>query len=107
MEVSKVRTDTGLVTVIAKDTLNNSSQKQITVIYNPPAPVFGGASVRGGNLQTTLSGLSAGETVVVEASSDLHNWTPIQTNTVSGSTLSFTNAFNPALPGQYFRARLR
>jgi hypothetical protein len=44
---------------------------------------------------------------VVEASSDLQNWTPIQTNTVSGSTLSFTNAINPALPGQYFRARVR
>jgi hypothetical protein len=32
-----------------------------------------------------LSGLSAAETVVVEASSDLLNWTPIQTNTVRGA----------------------
>ena len=91
----------------AKDTLNNSSQKQITVTYNPPAPVFGGFSVSGGQVQTTLFGLSAGETVVVEASSDLKNWMPIQTNTVSGSTLALTNAINPALPGQYFRARVR
>jgi hypothetical protein len=96
-----------LVTVTAKDTLNNSSQKQIAVTYNPPAPVFGGSSVSGGKLQTTLSGLSAGETVVVEVSSDLHNWTPAQTNTVSGSTFSFTNAINPEMQGQYFRARVR
>jgi hypothetical protein len=98
---------TNLVTVTTKDPLNNSSQKQITVTYNPPAPVFGGSSVSGGKLQTSLSGLSAGEAVVVEVSSDLHNWTPIQTNTVSGPTLSLTNAINPALPGQYFRARVR
>jgi hypothetical protein len=98
---------TNLVTVTAKDTLNNPSQKQITVTYNPPAPVFGGSFVSGGQLQTTLSGLSAGETVVVEASTDLQNWTPILTNTVSGATFSFSNAINPAVKGQYFRARVR
>jgi hypothetical protein len=98
---------TNLVTVTAKDTLNNPSQKQISVIYNPPPPVFGGSSVSGGKVQTMLAGLSVGETVVVEVSSDLQNWTPMQTNTVSGSTLSFANAINPALPGQYFRARVR
>ena len=31
---------TNLVTVTAKDTLNNSSQKQTTVTYNPPPPVL-------------------------------------------------------------------
>jgi hypothetical protein len=98
---------TNLVTVTAKDTLNNPSQKQISVTYNPPPPVFGGSSVSGGKVQTMLAGLSVGEIVVVEVSSDLQNWTPMQTNTVSGSTLSFANAINPALPGQYFRARVR
>jgi hypothetical protein len=94
--------------VRSKDGAGNfSTVASVHLTYNPPAPVFGGSSVSGGKLQTTLSGLSAGETVVMEASSDLQNWTPIQTNTVSGSTLSFTNAINPALPGQYFRARVR
>jgi hypothetical protein len=86
---------------------NYSTVASVHLTYNPPAPVFGGSSVSGGKVQTTLSGLSAGETVVVEASSDLQNWTPIQTNTVSGTTLSVTNTINPALPGQYFRARVR
>ncbi len=96
-----------LITVTAKDTLNNSAQKQITVTYNPPPPSFGGSFVSIAELQTTLSGLSAGETVVVEVSSDLRNWTPIQTNTVSGSTFSFANAINPAIKSQFFRARVQ
>jgi len=95
---------TNLVTVTAKDTLNNSTQMQITVTYNPPPPSFGSGCVSGAGFQTTLSGLSAGETVVVEVSSDLRNWTPIQTNTVSGSTVSVTNAINPAMQSQFFRA---
>ncbi len=86
---------------------NYSTVASVHVTYNPPPPVFGASSVSGGKLQTTLSGLTAGETVVVEASSDLRDWTPIQTNTVSGSALSVTNAINPALAGQYFRARVR
>lgn len=94
--------------VRSKDMAGNySTVALVNVAYNPPAPVFGGSTASGGKLQTTLSGLSAGETVVVEASSDLKNWTPIQTNTASGSTLSFTNAINPALKGQFFRARVR
>jgi hypothetical protein len=96
-----------LVTVTAKDTLNNSSQQQITVIYNPAPPTFCGTCVNGGQMQTTLSGLSAGETVVLEVSTDLQNWTAIQTNTVSGSAFSFANAVNPAVTGQFFRARVQ
>ena len=98
---------TNLVMVTAKDSLNNSTQKQITVTYNPPPPLLGGPSVGGAGFQTTLSGLSAGERVVVEASSDLRNWTPIQTNTVSGTTFSLTTAINPAMQSQFFRARVQ
>jgi hypothetical protein len=99
---------TNTIYVRSKDGVGNySTVASAHLTYNPPAPVFGGSSVSGGKLQMTLSGLSAGETIVVEASSDLQNWTPIQTNTVSGPTFSFTNAMNPALQGQYFRARVR
>ena len=86
---------------------NYSTVASVNLTYNPPAPVFGGSSVSGGKLQMTLSRLSVGEAVVVEASSDLRHWAPIQTNTATGTTLSFTNAINPALPDQYFRARVR
>jgi hypothetical protein len=86
---------------------NYSTVASVTVTYNPPPPVFVGSFVTGGKVQTTLSGLSAGERIVLQVSSDLKTWTPIQTNTANGSTLSFTNAINPALQGQYFRARVQ
>ena len=86
---------------------NYSSVALANVIYNPPPPIFGGSGVSGAGWQTTLSGLSAGETVVLEASSDLRHWTPIQTNVVIGSTVSFTNAINPVIQSQFFRARVQ
>ena len=92
------------ITVVAKDTLNNPTQEQINVTYSPPRPIFGSSSVSDGQLQTTLSGLSVGETVVLEVSTDLKTWTPVQTKVASGSTLTFTNTINPAMKGQYFRA---
>jgi surface antigen len=73
-----------------------------------PQPIFGGSSVSGGKLQTTLSGLSSGQTVVIYSSTDLKNWTPIQTNNaVTGSTLTVTNTINPAMKSQYFRATVQ
>jgi hypothetical protein len=93
------------VTVVAKDTLNNSTQKVVSATYNPPRPTFGGSSVTGGKLQTTLTGLSVGENIVFYVSSDLKIWTPLQTNSVlTGSTLTFTNTINPAMKNQFFRA---
>jgi hypothetical protein len=86
---------------------NYSSVTSVKLAYNPPPPSFGGPSVSGAEFQTALSGLSAGERVVVEVSSDLKTWTPIQTNTVSGSTFSFTTAINPAVQSQFFRARVQ
>ena len=66
-------------------------------------PTFGGISISAGKLQTSLTGLSVGETVVLYGSTDLRNWTPMQTNVASGNTVTFTNTVNPAIPGQYFR----
>ncbi len=70
-------------------------------------PNFGSSHISGGALQTTLSGLSAGENVVLQASTDLKNWTPAQTKVASGSTLIFTNIINPAMKVQYFRVMVQ
>jgi hypothetical protein len=67
-------------------------------------PSFSFASVTGNEFQATLSGLSTGEQVVLESSTDLKNWIPVQTNKADGQSLTFTNTINPALMGQYFRA---
>lgn len=95
------------VTVIAKDTLGNQVSLQRTVTYNPPQPVFGGSSINGNNLQMTLTGLSSREKIVLEVSSDMKNWTPVQTNTVNGSTQPFTFSINPDAKSQFFRARVQ
>ena len=79
-------------------------QGQVTVIYNPPPPNLAEPYVSNAGFRMALSGLSAGEMVVVEASSDLQHWTQIQTNTMGGSTLSIAEPVHPALPGQLFRA---
>lgn len=70
----------------------------------PPQPVFGALFVSDGRLHTTLSNLSGGQMVVIYSSTDLKNWTPIQTNSATGSTLTFTNTINPAVMSQFFRA---
>jgi hypothetical protein len=85
--------------------LGSPASATVTIVDNEtPSPSFGGSSVIGGKLHSTLSGLSSGATVVLQVSSDLKTWTPIQTNTVSGSTLSITNTINPAMKSQFFRA---
>jgi hypothetical protein len=70
-------------------------------------PTFGSLSVAGGKLRATLSGLSPGETVVLYGSTNLQNWTSLQTNVLNSSTLTFTNSINPAIKGQYFRAAVQ
>jgi hypothetical protein len=93
-----------IITVIATDGVGNAtSPQQSTVTYNPPRPIFGGSSVSSGQLQTALSGLSVGETVVLEVSTDLKTWTPVQTKVASGTTLTFTSTVNSAMKFQYFR----
>jgi hypothetical protein len=71
------------------------------------APIFGCASAASGQLKTTLSGLLAGETVILQVSTNLQTWTPIQTNNANGSVLSITNTINPSTKSQFFRATVQ
>jgi hypothetical protein len=70
-------------------------------------PSFSSSHISGGALQTTLSGLSTGETVILQTSTDLKNWMTDQTKVASGSTLIFTNTINPAMKVQYFRVMVQ
>lgn len=74
---------------------------------NNIAPSFGGVSVSGGKMITTLSGLTTGEKIVLQGSTNLLNWTPITTNPASGSALSITNTINPSIKSQFFRATVQ
>jgi hypothetical protein len=99
------------IIVLASDTVNNIAEAEVTVTYNPPA--FGSTSGTGGgggqqSLQTTLTGLSAGEQVWLEKSTDLENWTPYPGYpiNVTASTvlpLVITIPIDPTSSGLYFR----
>jgi hypothetical protein len=71
------------------------------------APNFGGSSAISNKLITTLSGLLSGEQVILQVSTNLQTWNPIQTNSVNGSTLSLTNTINPSLKNQFYRATVQ
>src|SRR2546425_1016664 len=67
------------------DSGNNRITKGTLVIVPPR---FDTLSLSNGTLTVTLSGLSVGATVVLESSTNLRDWFPVQTNIVTGSSLS-------------------
>jgi GH25 family lysozyme M1 (1,4-beta-N-acetylmuramidase) len=69
----------------------------------PPPPTFSSVSLSGRTIQLNLSGLSLGTTVVLESSPDLKIWTPIQTNTAPGTTLSLSISLNGSLHAGFLR----
>jgi DNA-binding beta-propeller fold protein YncE len=64
-----------------------------------------GFGFRGGRFGFEITGQN-GRLVVVEASTDLLNWLPIGTNTITG-TLDFSDPDSSAFPIRLYRARLR
>ncbi|MHB8522282.1 MAG: NHL domain-containing protein [Limisphaerales bacterium] len=83
------------------DTGNNTIRKgyPALMILNS-APGFG---FDGGQFSFNLTG-PAGQSLVVEASTDLVNWLPIWTNT---STFSFSDPQSGALSRRFYRAHTR
>lgn len=47
-----------------------------------------------------------GQTVLVEASTNLQNWQPLQTNTLDGAQFYFTDPESSNAPSRFYRARL-
>jgi hypothetical protein len=66
-----------------------------------PTPAFASLAINNGALQMTVSNLTTGGTVVLQASTNLQNWVSIQTNAVNSSTLSVTNPINQS--AQFFK----
>jgi sugar lactone lactonase YvrE len=63
----------------------------------------GNLVITNGNLQMKVTGPSAG-TVYLDTSTNLVNWSPAQTNSLSGGTIVLTAPLN-AGPRRYYRAR--
>ena len=50
---------------------------------------------------------SAGQVVVVEGSTNLLNWLPLQTNTLGSGPFYFSDPATSAFPWRFYRARAR
>ena len=48
----------------------------------------------------------AGSNVVIQASTDLHTWIPLQTNLLGSGPLYFSDPQSPANPRRFYRAQL-
>ena len=78
----------------------DSMQLNATV---PPTLAVGSANPKAGWLVLQLSGLS-GQAYRVETSTNLTNWVSVSTNTLTYSSLTFTNLVNGAFRRQFWRA---
>ena len=72
----------------------------------PPVPLVQPTLMIDGSAQVTLQA-QPGKTYVIEASTDLVNWAPIQTNTLSGSTYNLVDQQSVNAAQRFYRAVLR
>ena len=77
-----------------------------TVMLGAPAPQVGtvSAGVKPGGFGFTLNGV-VNQTIVVEASTNLTNWQPIWTNTLSAVSANFVDPQSLNHPRRFYRAR--
>ena len=77
-----------------------------TVELDAPPQIGGGGGIgiQSGNFGFIITGVT-NQTVVVEASTNLVNWQPIWTNTLSGASTNFTDSLWKNFPNRFYRAR--
>jgi hypothetical protein len=75
-------------------------------LFTPPqiSGVGGNVGVPSGNFSFTVTGVS-NQTIVVEASTNLVNWQPVWTNTLSGTNANFTDPQWTNFPSRFYRAQ--
>jgi plastocyanin len=67
-----------------------------TIIVNASAvPRLETPGVANGQFIFEVTGLTVGKTNVLEASTNLTSWLPLQTNTAASSSMNFSNAISP------------
>ena len=71
--------------------------------FAPAAPVLQPIAATGGMYIFQLQG-QPGVPYVIQSSTDLASWSPVATNTLSGSTLNVTNMVDPSMTAQFWRA---
>ena len=78
---------------------------ELSAPSNPPQIGGNGSvGVHSGDFGFTIAGVS-NQTVVVEASTNLVNWQPVWTNTLSGASTNFTDSQWKNFRNRFYRAR--
>ena len=75
--------------------------------WEAPWPQFAQYQLGNGMFQSTVRGLSGQGTIVIESSTDLTQWQPLQTNTISADTLEVIVPITRSDPAQFFRTLIR
>jgi plastocyanin len=82
-----------------------------TIVVNPatpteptPATLLNPMSVPGSGFQFTLSNLVVGATYVIQASTDVVNWTNLSTNIASSTVEIYLDTEATALPRRFYRS---
>jgi BspA type Leucine rich repeat region (6 copies) len=75
-----------------------------TVELGAPPQIGGGIGIQSGNFGFTITGVS-NQTVIVEASTNLLNWQPIWTNTLSSTSTNFTDAQWTNYPQRFYHVQ--
>jgi len=89
------------------------SAPEIPELYNleksaaATGPMFAVTSVMDGLFHTSLSPLFPGQRIIVQASTNLAVWSPVQTNVPTTATLLFTNDASSVVQSQFFRALIQ
>jgi len=81
----------------APEILNLDPSRQAPVLFTP--------RIQSGQLQFTISGFP-GQSVIVQASTNLVQWESLATNKLMGTAFDFTNGLSAGLPQRFYRAML-
>lgn len=92
--------------IVGYGKINEAPQHRAYLLNPIRPPALTGAQVASGQFSFMVSGVFPAQQIVVQSSTNLLDWLPMATNTVSGSVqaFAFTNQINPAIPAQYWRA---
>ena len=71
-------------------------------LFTPPQ-IGGGIGIQSGNFGFTITGVS-NQVVTIEASTNLVNWQPVWTNTLSGASTNFIDSQWTNFPNRFYRA---
>lgn len=77
------------------------------ILASHPSVQFAPPQVADGFIRSMIEGLPEQGTIIIERSTDLIEWQPIQTNTIAGDTFELVQPIDPGGPPQFFRALIR